>query len=305
MKKIIVTLSIALISISSIYSQNDLGPALSSQLFSRINFNPSGIGNDGDINIFSMNRMQWAGFDGGPTYSVLNIHYFNERLKSGFGGAFSYDQLGIANKAINAKFVYNYSVDLSESSLLSFGASGGILQKGNDFSLGAGHIYEPEPGMPEAESKINPDFDFGMEFSIPYLLIGASLNHIGMLSPATSSVPTQTYYGYARGMIPVSEGVVITPSLLYMNSGLTNVFDVNAVVFLNEKYWIGASYRVGAGIGAILGFEWNFLRVGYSYEYSLGELAINHNTHELMLSFKIGKSKKAPEPTKGKGKKKK
>lgn len=304
MKKIIITLFFAVVALSSIYSQNEIGPALSSQLFSRINFNPAGIGNNADVNIFNMNRMQWAGFEGGPTYTLLNIHLFSEGIKSGFGGVFSYDQLGISNKAINAKLAYCYSIDLSESALMSFGASAGVLQKGNDFSLGSGHIYIPEPGMPEAESKINPDFDFGMEFSTPALLVGASINHLGNMDPATSLTPTHAYYGYVRGIFPITKAISLSPSVLYMNSGLINVVDINTVAFFNEAYWAGLSLRLGAGFSAMVGLEWKMLRIGYSYELSLGTPTINNNTHELMLSLRIGKSKKAPAPV-GKGKKKK
>jgi type IX secretion system PorP/SprF family membrane protein len=287
MKKIIITLCFTIAGFSSLFAQNEIGPALSSQLFSRVNFNPAGIGNDSDIKIFNMNRMQWAGFEGGPTYTLLNIQLFNEFLRSGFGGVFSYDQLGIANKAINAKIAYNYCIDLSEKALLSFGASGGILQKGNDFSTGAGHTYTPEPGMPEAESKINPDFDFGIEFATPALLVGASINHIGYMEPATSVSPTLAYYGYVRGTINVTDQISLAPSILYMNSGLFNVIDINTVAFYNKMYWAGLSLRLGAGFATMVGLEWKFLRVGYSYELSIGPTTINRNTHELMLSGKF------------------
>lgn len=306
MKKIILALFFALVSVSSIYSQNEIGPALSSQLFSRINFNPAGMGNDGDINIFNMNRMQWAGFEGAPTYTLVNIHSFVENIKSGFGGVFSYDQLGIANKAINAKFVYCYSIDLSEKSLISFGASAGMLKKQNNFSIASGHLYDVNDVLPvESFDMTQFDSDFGIEFSTPYFLLGGSINHLGMMDSATIFSPTQAYYGYIRGMFPVSQSVTITPSVLYMNSGMTNVIDVNTVVFINEAYWAGLSYRIGAGIAAMVGLEWKFLRVGYSYEYSLGPTTINSNTHELMLSLKIGTKSSKATPAKGKGKKKK
>lgn len=293
MRKNIITLFIALISVSSLYSQSEIGPALSSQLFSRINYNPAGIGNDGDINIFNMNRMQWAGFDGAPDYTLINIHGYAERIKSGFGGVFSYDKIGIANTSMNAKFAYSYNIDLSASSIISFGASAGVLMKGNDFSSSSGHIYEADANIPETINETNFDSDFGVEFSTPKLLIGASINHLGMMDEATIYSPTQTYYGYVRGTYPINQSIILTPSILYMNSGLTNVVDLNAVAYYEKDYWGGLSFRSGAGYGAgiavLVGLEWKFLRVGYSYELSPGSTTINSNTHELMLSFKIAK----------------
>ncbi len=81
MKKIVLTLVIAVLGITYSFAQHEIGPALSSQIFSRINYNPAGIGNSDKINIFNLNRMQWAGFTGAPTTSVLNIHYFNDSFK--------------------------------------------------------------------------------------------------------------------------------------------------------------------------------------------------------------------------------
>ncbi len=288
MKKIIIILCFAIAGFSSLFAQDEIGPALSSQLFSRVNFNPAGIGNDPSINVFSMNRMQWAGFDGAPTYTILNIQGFNERLRSGFGAVFSYDQSSIAKKTINAKVAYNFAFDLSDKALMSFGLSGGILRKGNDFSLGTGHKYEPEVGMPEAASKINPDFDFGIEFSTKKILAGFSINHLGYMSPATSLTPTHAYYAYTRGNFDVTNEIILAPSILFMNAGLVNVVDINAVAFLNKIYWGGLSWRVGGGMGVLLGLQWKGLRVGYAYEASTTNTArVNNNTHELMLSGNI------------------
>ena len=66
MRKIIISLLLAVIGISSSFAQHELGPALSSQIFSRINYNPAGIGNNDKINIFNLTRMQWIGFRGSP-----------------------------------------------------------------------------------------------------------------------------------------------------------------------------------------------------------------------------------------------
>lgn len=303
MKKIVLTLVIAVVGISNSFAQHEIGPALSSQIFSRINYNPAGIGNSDKLNIFNLNRMQWIGFQGSPTTSVLNIHYFNESLKSGFGGAFTFDKIGLNKQAINAKFAYAYNLDLSDKGLMSFGLSAGIDQFSKSFS---GDTYtKTTTDLLADESKLNPDFDFGMEYSTPKLLVGAAVNHIGMMAGPQTLSPGQTYYGYVRGTFPINKKITLAPSVLYMNSSQSNVIDVSAVAFFNKLYWGGLNMRVGAAMSAILGMEWKWLRVGYAYEMSLGETAnVSSNTHELMLSFIIAKSDKSSAPAKGgKGKK--
>lgn len=301
MKKIVLTLVIAVLGITYSYAQHEIGPALSSQIFSRINYNPAGIGNSDKLNIFNLNRMQWLGFTGAPTTSVLNIHYFNESMKSGFGGAFTFDKIGLNKQAINAKFAYAYNLDLSDKGLISFGLSGGIDQFSKSFSS---DDYTKASDILADESKLNPDFDFGIEYSTPRILVGASVNHIGMMDGPMTLSPGQTYYGYVRGSLPVNKSIVIAPSVLYMNSSQSNVIDVSAVAFYNKLYWGGLNMRVGAAMSVILGMEWKFLRVGYAYEMSLGETAnVSSNTHELMLSFIVGKDPQAEAaPAKGKAK---
>lgn len=295
MKRIIITLLISVLGIGSVFSQHEIGPALSSQLFSRINYNPAGIGNSAKINIFNLNRFQWLGFDGHPTTSVLNVHSFVESLKSGFGGAFTYDKLGYGNQAINAKFVYAYNLDISDKGLLAFGLSAGIDQFSKDFS---DDKYTAGEEL-DAQSKTNPDFDFGMEYSTPHLLLGASVNHLGNMKDPYTLQPTQTYYGYARAQFAINKDWVLAPSVLYMKSSQSSVIDVNAVGFYQHLYWGGLSMRVGASMSALVGFEWDWLRLGYAYEMSLGQTAdLSSNTHELMLSFIINTKSDKPVATK-------
>ena len=68
MKKIIVLLSALVASATIAFAQNDF--VLTEQLFSRIAVNPAGTGNDENVNIFSLNRFQYAGADGAP-FSTL------------------------------------------------------------------------------------------------------------------------------------------------------------------------------------------------------------------------------------------
>jgi type IX secretion system PorP/SprF family membrane protein len=322
MKKYLVTVVLSCLSVISIFAQHELAPSLSSQMFSRINYNPAGMGNSGNVNIFSQTRFQWVGFgDGAPKSEVLNVHGFVESIKSGFGGTFTYDAIGLGRTNINAKVAYAYNLDLSDRGLLSFGLSAGIhlIQKtydrdlignyGNEESVSAGLINE---------SKINPDVAFGIEYSHPYFLVGASINHIGMLNKITTFSPTQTYYVYARGSIPVAGGDWhIAPSVLYMNSGQANVVNLSCIGYYRGfesefgvkdlMCWGGLGFNLNDFSAApympiMLGVEWTFLRVGYAYELGFG--IGNYNTHEVMLSFNIPTaSKKSAVDSKKKKKK--
>jgi type IX secretion system PorP/SprF family membrane protein len=191
MKRIITAISAALLSVSPLFAQHEVAPSLTSQVFSRINFNPAGIGNSSDLNIFSQSRMQWIGFgDGAPKSTVLNVHYFHENWKSGFGGTFTYDQIGLGNRSLTAKIAYCYNLDLSETMLLSFGLSGGVSQFSKDYSEDKMTQEASSAGIVlENESKLNPDIDLGVEFSMPYIMAGVSIVHIGQTEDVTTLQP--------------------------------------------------------------------------------------------------------------------
>ncbi|MDR1678376.1 MAG: type IX secretion system membrane protein PorP/SprF [Prevotellaceae bacterium] len=293
-KKIIITLLISTVGAGAVFSQSGLtetAPALSSQIFSRINFNPAGMGNTEKINLFSLNRLQWLGFEGHPTSCVLNLHYFNESIKSGFGGAFSYDAID-SYKAINAKFAYSYNLDINPNSLLSLGVSAGINQLASDHS---NDIYDITTDFIPDTSSITPDFNFGVEYSYKDLLIGAAINHIGqMKKPNSTNLQVQSYYAYARYLYSINKEWDIAPSFMYANISQLNVMNLSAVAYYNnsyfdgEYYWAGLGYRFGSALSFMVGMEWDFLRIAYTYELPMGDsMNLSANTHELMLSFII------------------
>jgi type IX secretion system PorP/SprF family membrane protein len=275
------------------YAQNEF--TLSEQLFSRININPASSGNSENINLFNTSRLQWAGFTGAPKTTMLNVHSYLKDISSGIGATFSYDALGLAYNTLNAKIAYSYHVDLWDKGLLSLGASAGVLSKSFDPSVHT--LVDPDDTEMGTEpfSETRPDFDFGLEFSTEYVMIGGSILHLGQLQMTTLK-SIQSYYGYVRGRFPVNNDIMITPSVLYMNSGQTNKVEINATAFYQGKYWFGLGYRTGSALTALVGLEWEWLRVGYAYELGMGDVInFNNNTHELMLSFII--------PTKTKKKK--
>ena len=71
MRKFYCLLCFAFLGVAA-YAQQDF--TLSEQLFSRIAVNPAGTGNSANVNIFSVNRFQYAGSEGYPFTTMLNVH---------------------------------------------------------------------------------------------------------------------------------------------------------------------------------------------------------------------------------------
>lgn len=297
------------------FAQGDF--RLSEQMFSRIHQNPSGIGNNEKMQIFTATRLQWVGqgVETNPTSALLNLHYYNEKLKSGFGFSFIYDELGLANQTINAKICYAYNIDLTETMLLSLGLSAGVVNKRFD---PARHIARDpdDPNIPtEVTSVTNFDLDFGLELSWQYLMGGFSITHLPNLSKEVSSLTAPSHINlYLRGNVPLPMKFNLIPAVLYTNIGALNKYtlsqqageeaankinsensiEYSVTAMYDGKYWLGLGYRSGVAgsysnnqVTIMAGFEWHWLRVGYACDISLDSYKYDGSTHEIMLSFVI------------------
>ena len=304
MKKYIIIIAMLLACINA-SAQQDL--LMTQQWFSRINKNPASTGNSDNIDLFMLSRFQWLGQDG-PWSTIMNAHSYFDPIRSGLGLAMAYDQFGIGSNTVNAKLAYAYHINLKDDLLLSLGLSGGIMQKTFDPT---DHIivHPDDPNFPKEKfSELKPDFDFGFELSMPKFLFGASITHLGRdRNKMTTYTVAQQHYVYARGNFVLSPVFDLAPSLVYTNAGKVNMMTVGGMLFYKKMLWLGLDYRPPSPTDifkkggydysmfvAMLGIEYNFFRLGYSCDVSLGKLTnLNGTAHEVMLSFIIPTERKS------------
>ncbi|MCQ2351310.1 MAG: PorP/SprF family type IX secretion system membrane protein [Paludibacteraceae bacterium] len=298
---------------TTLFAQSDF--TLSEQMFSRINQNPSAIGNNENVQLFTSTRLQWAsqGLAVTPTSALLNGHYYIEKAKSGVGLSFVYDELGLANQTINAKLCYAYNLDLREDMLLSLGLSLGVINKRFD---PARHTWKDpsDPLIPqEVIQTTNFDLDFGFEWSWKYLLVGFSMTHMPNISKEVSTVVAPAHiYAYVRGNVPLPKQFSLVPAFAFTNVGALNkpaegyklendnILNFSLTAMYQGKYWFGIGYRGGYTglkdypfssdmLSFMIGAEWHWLRIGYCYDMSVGKnlRQYSSNTHEIILSFNI------------------
>jgi len=312
MKKSLLIISSLLLS-TILFAQSDF--TMSEQLFSRINQNPAAIGNNENIQLFTSTRLQWAsqGLSTTPTSALLNGHYYNDKLSSGFGISFVYDELGLSNQTIDAKICYAYNLDLRDDLLLSLGLAVGVINKRFDPSR---HTWKnaDDPARPtEVEQTTNFDLDFGFELSWKYLLGGFSITHMRNIGREVSSCVAPPHINlYVRGNVPLPMEFSLIPAFTYMNvGGLSkatpgqeleedNILGFSATAMYKGKYWFGIGYKGGYTglkdypfssdmLSFMIGGEWHWLRIGYCYDMSVGKnlRQYSSNTHEIILSFII------------------
>ena len=278
-------------------SQTDF--VLSEQLFSRISINPAGTGNSENVNIFSLNRFQYVGVEGAPFTTMFNVQTYFDKASSGIGLSFSYDQSGVAYRQMQIKAVYAYHLNFGNQNIMSFGIGLGAYNKLFDPTK---HIIEDNTeigqGFPdEVQNSTFLDASFGIEYTNKYLLVGASITHIpGFFYESTTLTSVPNYYAYIRGLIPCGSKFKLAPAAAYYFTGQFHVADVSLTGFISDYVWIGLGYRTETTAYAMFGFEWNWLRIGYSCDINFGKLSnIAYTSHEVMLSFSIPTKKKGSE----------
>ncbi len=308
MKRKVILFLMFVASVGAFAQNSDI--LLTQQWFSRINRNPASTGNSDDFDFFLLARDQWVGTDDSPKTFLLNAHSYYDKIHSGVGLSFYYDQTGISDHQILAKLTYSYQIDLKEDMLLSFGVAAGVINKAIDYSK---HVSEDKHDYFEGwekESKTAPDFDFGIEYSIPKLLVGASITHLGKFrdeSKISDLRAIQHHYLYARGNFVLSPKWDIAPSVVYQNVGKINTLSLGANLFYKKQFWFGLDYRTPSPkdifhdydystLTAMLGVEFNKWRIGAAYDLPLGRLRniSKAGAAELMLSLRIPR-KKVPE----------
>ena len=290
MKKIYIAL-IALVISSVGFSQNDI--LFSHYMFNELTFNPAVAGSSPTLDASLLARQQWIGFDEAPSSQVLNVHTFLRDI-GGVGGTIINDKLGYEN-SLNLKLYYAHHFQISRGMLLSFGAGIGFLSKTID---GSKLIYEDENDLNaiyNKESRFRPDFSFGTELNTSKFTLGLASTHIEQsLKSATLFKVPRHYYAYAKYRIEASDKINIVPTFLVKSSQFITQIDLSAIFFYNNKFWIGAAYRLDEAYIGIIGFNiTKELKFSYSYDYSAGPMkSYNDGSHEAMISYSINRGQK-------------
>lgn len=260
-------------------------------------------------------RMQWAGIDGAPRTATASFDGLtgNPGKKVGLGIIATNDRLGPQNtSAVYANYAYRLQLDAEDTRRLSFGIAFGATQ----YSVDGSKFIATDQGdgsIPVGDnSKLSPDFRFGVYYYTPKFYLGASV--IDLLSGITDKTTTTESYTilkqvrhlYLTGgvMIPLTESLDLKPTFMIKEDfkGPTNL-DLNSYLLISKKLWIGASWRTGVALwdkknlqsgldksDAVSGIVEVYLsdrfRVGYSFDYTTSKLAnYQQGSHEVSLSI--------------------
>lgn len=282
--------------------------------------NPAFTGSSMDHRFMASYRNQWPNIARGYVTHAFSYDYNLYHYNSGVGFLATVDQAGTAGmKSSSLNFLYSYRLNVSNKWVIATGLNFGYAIRSIDLNrlvFGDQLLFDADARAPSDDPAIFNlgnahyfDFRTGALAYNKTFWIGFAISHLNQpnrsLLNQESIVPIKTsLHGGVR--IPLYRGPFkrdressLSPSFVYKHQGRFDQLDVG-FSFLYEPIMIGVWYRgipiqqnVNDNINQdalvlILGFQFQKLEVGYSYDFTVSNLGpISGGTHEVSVRYKL------------------
>lgn len=279
--------------------------ALSQYMFNSLVLSPGYTGAK-EVMMLNMNlRQQWTGFTGAPKAQILSIHTPLKNRKLALGAMLVRESIGVSSD-IKLSGSFAYRMNLSRGKL-ALGVSAGIGAASADWSL-VNTTEEIDPLFQGNErSTIRPIFGTGFFYKQKEWYAGYSIPSIIAYDYDITGSTVEMNFDMNRMEHLITGGYVfkinrkthLKPSFLLRYMPTTGVqVDINTNIILDNKYWLGISYRTSDAVVALL--EYNIsdkLKMGYSYDFTLSDISIySAGSHEIGIEYGIGMRKSGRSP---------
>lgn len=251
----------------------------------------------GSRNVLSFNgthRSQWQGLEGAPKTQTLSIHSpMSEKV--GLGLSIVRDEIGPAIESYVAGD-FSYTLPLNNgNTMFSFGMKAGFHTLNVDFNKLV--IYNPTDDLlhNNINNKISPIIGVGAYVYDEKWYVGISSPNIlktEHFSQSSVSKAAESLHLYAIGgyVFDINPHLQFKPAFLVkMAKGSPLAIDTSANFLINEKFTLGASYRLNSAVSALMGFQVSrSMMVGYAYDIDTTDIGnYNSGSHELLLRFEF------------------
>lgn len=267
--------------------------------------NPAYNGTRDVISGLIIHRSQWVGMDDSPMNQAINVHGPIEDTNLGVGVVLENDRIGFSNN-FNFMAAGSYKLEMGRTNFLSLGLQVGVTSNVYDGTKAITDDFG-DPLFERKESILGFNFGVGAYyygenyfggFSIPRFFnpsYDEAQENNGQYKNTVSFENLHSYwYG---GYIFDWDQVKVKPTALIRTVvGAPLTFDVSCNVLLNERIWLGASYRSISEVvflsEYIINRQWT---VRYSFDYSLSKLGRfgQYGSHEIGLQFDFSFNKRA------------
>lgn len=297
MKINIYNTSIALLFlVISIKSKAQQDPGYTQYMYNPMVVNSAYAGSTETLEAVLIHRSQWVGIEGAPSTQAFSIHspLQNERIGLGFSAV--NDNLGPSNE-IYLDGNFSYSLPLGYATKLALGVKAGARVMNIDWTKGRYYDGTDVLLNTNINNKITPSVGAGAFLYADKWYVGASVPNFirgQYYDDVQQSVNIERvhYYLMAGYVFDISDALKFKPAFVTRAvNGAPMSLDVSANFLIQEKFTLGAGYRLDDSISALFGFQISRdLFLGYSFDYTTTDLnKYNDGSHEILLRFQLSK----------------
>ena len=276
-----------------VFSQQETDPVYSQYMNNLMSINPAYTAVRGVGNISGVFRNQWVNL--GPMTSSLTFSMPIDSFHMGLGADFLYDN----TKAMTTTGLflnYSYKIKATESSMISFGLKAGVNYLQANLDELYRHDYDDEYILKYGDDYRRVLFntgvgifwysrDFYAGISVPRLIENRYIKEKTVVE--ANSREKQHYFIQGAYMIDLSKDVSFKPGIMtIMTAGAPLTADFDFSFMFYEKLWFGVVYRISDAIGAYAQFQYQNMKIGFSYDYTHNRLReFQNGTFEVMVRF--------------------
>lgn len=257
--------------------------------------NPALAGSRECLDLHFGHRTQWAGFEGAPRTSFVNLHgQIAEQGPNfhGFGGRVDSDEAGPwGHLAVNLAYAYN--LKLTTGARLAAGLSAGLYQ----FRLNQSLIDLPDvevandPAFQGESAFLFPSIDLGLALYDKEWFVGASLiNATGAsLGDIGAQSEVRTHFALtANAKIELYRDWNFRPSAqIRAGAAVPATADLIFALDYDDIAGFGLGYRTSAELIATARVKvLEYLSIGYAYGFTTSVMrAASANSHEIVIGI--------------------
>lgn len=262
--------------------------------------NPAYAGSKENLSMGLLYRKQWVGIEDAPTTGTLFGHS-KVGKNVGLGLSVITDKIGPVEEN-NIYGDFSYTLNLGGEHKLAFGIKAGITLHN------VGLYSEVYNTLPQAN-----DPAFSEDTSNSYLNLGSGFFYYTNKYYLALSVPNmlkskhldfngrefgseESHYFLTGGYVfDINETVKFKPFFLVKSAfNAPTSIDASANFMFNNKFEIGATYRLDDSFGAMVNYAITpDIKIGYAYDHIVSDLkVVTPSSHEIILLFDVRFSKK-------------
>ena len=297
MKKLFL-LALLVIAITKTKAQQD--PQYTQYMYNMSVINPAYAGSKETVSGGVLYRQQWVGIEDAPTTGTFFMHSPVGR-NVGLGLSIISDKIGPVEEN-NFYADFSYTLNLGGEHKLAFGLKAGATMHKIDFTGIPATL--PDPSDPIYNSG-NPNTTFlnlgtglfyytnkyYVAFSVPNMLKSAYLD----VSGRQYGTDVLHYFLTGGYVFDINPNLKFKPFAMIKTSINAPVsFDLSTNFMLNDKFEMGATYRLEDSFGAMINVAVSpTLRIGYAYDRVVSDIGvISPSSHEVILLYDLNFPKK-------------